>query len=72
MKSVKPEFLQPQCPKDIHHYLVDHTKEWRVNFSNLEVEFERRVNELVRLAEERERRGERVDYKWTLNRTPDS
>ena len=72
MKSVKPEFLQPLCPKDIQYYLVDHTKEWRVNFSKLEIEFERRVNELVRLAEEQERRGIPVAYKWTLNRTPDS
>jgi hypothetical protein len=60
LKSVKPQFLQPQCPTDIHYWLVEHTKEWPVRFSDLGSEFETRVKELVRTSD-----------RWTLNQTPD-
>jgi hypothetical protein len=56
LKSVKPEFLQPQHPRDIHFWLVEHTKEWPVSFNDLESNFE----------------GEAKQWKhWTLNQTPD-
>lgn len=59
VNSMRPEFLQPQCPQDIHFWLADHTKDWRVRFGDLESEFEIRA----------QRRAQ--DCKWTLNQTPD-
>jgi hypothetical protein len=56
MKSVMPEFLHPQCPEDINYWLVEHTKDWRVKFSDLQDEFERRA---------------RGWSHWKLNETPD-
>jgi hypothetical protein len=71
LKSIKPEFLHPENPKDIHYWLNYHTRNWKVSipsrggerldFSALESQFETRVNELAR---------ERPDY-WVLNETPD-
>jgi hypothetical protein len=55
MKSVKPEFLHPLHAEDINFYLVEHTKDWPVKFSDLESEFERLAKERVR------------DCNWELN-----
>jgi hypothetical protein len=43
LKSVKPQFLQPQYREDIRYWLVEHTKEWSVTFGNLESNFEEAV-----------------------------
>jgi hypothetical protein len=59
LQSVKLQFLQPQCPEDIHYWLVEHTKEWPVKFSDLESGFEARAQQRVH------------DCKWKLNQTPD-
>ena|SRR2546422_10931924 len=59
LKSVKPQFLQPQCPEDIHYWLVEHTKKWPVKFSGLESEFEARAQQRAH------------DCSWILNQTPD-
>lgn len=56
LRSIKPQYLQPQYREDIRYWLVEHTKEWSVNFSNLESKFEGAVK--------RQR-------SWTLNLTPD-
>jgi hypothetical protein len=59
MKSVNHEFLQPQCPEDIPYWLAKHTVKWRVEFKDLENEFEKLAHQLVR------------DRNWKLNQTPD-
>jgi hypothetical protein len=71
MKSVRPQFLNPENPEDIHYWLSHHTRDWQVEFGVLEGQFERRVNELVRETEDWERRGVPVTNKWKLNHTPD-
>jgi hypothetical protein len=56
LKSVKPEFLQPQLQEDIPYWLVEHTKEWSASFADFGSTFEREV---------RRRPG------WKLDLTPD-
>ena len=61
MKSVRPEFVQPQCHEDIHYWLIEHTKEWRVKFMDLENNFEALATQ----------HANAKDSKWKLNQTPD-
>jgi hypothetical protein len=55
-QSVKPEYMRPQYPTDIRYWLDEHTKDWSVNFSALENEFESRATGWSH---------------WKLNETPD-
>jgi len=71
LKSMNSDFLRPKHPQDIPYWLVYHTRNWSVRFSDLESQFEARVKELVRQTEELARRGKPVDFKWMLNQTPD-
>lgn len=69
LKSIRPEFLQPQNPQDIHYYLNYHTRNWSTKFGELEAEFEARVKQLALLTEEQERQGIPVECKWKLDQT---
>ena len=60
LKSVNPQFLHPENPKDIRYWLNYHTRDWEVKFGVLEDQFETRVNELARQSPD-----------WVLNQTPD-
>jgi hypothetical protein len=66
-KSMKPEYAE-----DIHHWLDEQTKDWRVKFRALEGEFEARVNELVHRTKEDERLGKPVTVKWMFNKTAET
>lgn len=59
LKCVKPQFLQPQCPEDIPYWLVEHTKQWPVTFSEFESTFEKAAKQRM------------IDCGWTLDQTPD-
>jgi hypothetical protein len=62
LKSVKPTFLQPHCPKDIRFWLDEHTKGWPGvgSFNDLASDFEPRLKKLA---------IEHPSY-WILNQTP--
>jgi hypothetical protein len=59
LKCVKPRFLQPQFREDIPYWLVEHTKQWPVKFSECEGAFEHAANQRAN------------DCGWKLNQTPD-
>jgi hypothetical protein len=56
LKSANADFMRPCYPEDIEYWLDEHTKSWRVKFSDMENEFERRA---------------RTWPHWKLNETPD-
>jgi hypothetical protein len=56
VRSMNPDFVSPQHPTDIEHWLVEHTEKWRVKFSDIDDEFERRAKGWSH---------------WKLNETPD-
>jgi hypothetical protein len=56
MDSVKPQYMRPQYPTDIKYWLGEHTKGWRIQFSDLANEFEAQAKRWPH---------------WKLNETPD-